>query len=159
MLMNISDLLAPDAVLASLKAQTKKQLLQELAVRAHLQTRLPEKRIFETLIERERLGTTGVGSGIAIPHGRMAGLTAITGVFARLENGIDYEAVDSQPVDLVFLLLAPENAGADHLKALARVSRLLRNQATCEKLRAAKSAEAIYAILTDQTGGSSSQAA
>lgn len=157
--MNISDLLAPDAVLASLKAQTKKQLLQDLAARAHLQTRLPEKRIFETLIERERLGTTGVGAGIAIPHGRMAGVTAITGVFARLESGIDYAAVDSQPVDLVFMLLAPEDAGADHLKALARVSRLLRNQVTCEKLRAAKSAEAIYAILIDQTGGSSSQAA
>ena len=157
--MHISDLLAPDAVLAALKAQTKKQLLQELAARAHLQTRLPEKRIFETLIERERLGTTGVGSGIAIPHGRMAGVNAITGVFARLENAIDYEAVDSQPVDLVFMLLAPENAGADHLKALARVSRLLRNQGVCEKLRAAQSAQAIYAILTDQTGGSSSQAA
>ena len=157
--MNISDLLAPDGVLAPLKAQSKKQLLQELAARAHAQTRLPEKNIFETLIERERLGTTGVGAGIAIPHGRMAGLATITGVFARLENGIDYDAVDSQPVDLVFMLLAPENAGADHLKALARVSRLLRNQPVCEKLRAAKSAEAIYAILTDQTGGSSSQAA
>jgi PTS system nitrogen regulatory IIA component len=157
--MNISDLLAPDAVLPAVRAQNKKQLLQELAARAHLLTRLSEKRIFETLIERERLGTTGVGSGIAIPHGRMEGVANITGVFARLENGIDYEAVDSQPVDLVFMLLAPENAGADHLKALARVSRLLRNQPTCEKLRAAKTAEAIYAILTDQTGGSSSQAA
>jgi PTS system nitrogen regulatory IIA component len=155
--MNISDLLAPDAVIPALKAQTKKQLLQELAARAALQTRLPEKRIFETLIERERLGTTGVGQGIAIPHGRMADVTRITGVFARLEGGIDYEAVDSQPVDLVFMLLAPENAGADHLKALARVSRLLRNQATCEKLRAAGTAEAIYAILTDLS--SSSQAA
>jgi nitrogen PTS system EIIA component len=156
--MNISDLLAPEAVLASLKAQTKKQLLQELAVRAHARTNLPEKQIFETLNERERLGTTGVGAGIAIPHGRMAGATGITGVFARLENAIDYEAVDGQPVDLVFMLLAPENAGADHLKALARVSRLLRNQQICEKLRAAQSAEALYAILIDQTG-SSSQAA
>jgi PTS system nitrogen regulatory IIA component len=158
-LMNISDLLSPDAVLPALKAQNKKQLLQELAQRAALQTRLPEKRIFETLIERERLGTTGVGQGIAIPHGRMAGADRITGVFARLESPIDYEAVDSQPVDLVFMLLAPENAGADHLKALARVSRLLRNQAICEKLRAASSAEAIYAILTEHNGGSSSQAA
>jgi len=155
--MNISDLLAPEAVLASLKAQNKKQLLQELAARAHARTGLPEKQIFETLIERERLGTTGVGSGIAIPHGRMA--ASITGVFARLESPIAYDAVDGQPVDLIFMLLAPENAGADHLKALARVSRLLRNQQTCEKLRAAKSAEALYAILTDQTGGSSSQAA
>lgn len=156
--MNISDLLAPEAVLASLKAQTKKQLLQELAVRAHARTQLPEKQIFETLNERERLGTTGVGAGIAIPHGRMAGVASITGVFARLESAIDYEAVDGQPVDLIFMLLAPENAGADHLKALARVSRLLRNQAICEKLRSAQSAEALYAILIDQTG-SSSQAA
>jgi PTS system nitrogen regulatory IIA component len=155
--MNISDLLAPEAVIPALKAQTKKQLLQELAARAASQTKLPEKRIFETLIERERLGTTGVGAGIAIPHGRMAGVTRITGVFARLEGGLDYEAVDGQPVDLVFMLLAPENAGADHLKALARVSRLLRNQTLCEKLRAAATAEAIYAILTDR--GSSSQAA
>ena len=156
--MNISDLLAPEAVLASLKAQTKKQLLQELAARAHARTNLSEKQIFETLNERERLGTTGVGAGIAIPHGRMAGATTITGVFARLESAIDYEAVDGQPVDLVFMLLAPENAGADHLKALARVSRLLRNQQTCEKLRSAQSSEALYAILIDQTG-SSSQAA
>src|ERR1700761_5492616 len=155
--MNISDLLAPEAVLASLKAQNKKQLLQELAARAPARTGLPEKQIFETLIERERLGTTGVGSGIAIPHGRMAGATTITGVFAKLEGGIDYEAVDSQPVDLVFMLLAPENAGADHLKALARVSRLLRNQVACEKLRSASTAEAIYAVLTDR--GPSSQAA
>jgi PTS system nitrogen regulatory IIA component len=155
--MNISDLLAPDAVIPALKAQSKKQLLQELAVRAAAQTKLPEKRIFETLVERERLGTTGVGAGIAIPHGRMAGVTRIAGVFARLEGGLDYEAVDGQPVDLVFMLLAPENAGADHLKALARVSRLLRNQSLCEKLRAASTTEAIYALLTDRS--SSSQAA
>src|SRR5471032_3601663 len=108
-MMNISDLLAPEAVIPSLKAQNKKQLLQELAARAATQVRLPEKRIFETLIERERLGTTGVGQGVAIPHGRMAGISEITGVFARLESAIDYEAVDSQPVDLVFMLLAPEN--------------------------------------------------
>jgi len=157
--MNISDLLAPDAIIPALKAQSKKQLLQELAARAHAQTRLPERRIFETLIERERLGTTGVGQGIAIPHGRMPEATTITGIFARLENPIDYDAVDSQPVDLVFMLLAPENAGADHLKALARVSRLLRNQATCEKLRAANTAEALYAILTGSTGGAGERAA
>jgi len=155
--MNISDLLAPEAVIPALKAQGKKQLLQELASRAASLTGLPEKRIFETLTERERLGTTGVGSGIAIPHGRMASVARIIGVFARLEGALDYEAVDGQPVDLVFMLLAPEDAGADHLKALARVSRLLRNQSLCEKLRAAGTAEAIYAILTDR--GSSSQAA
>ena len=150
--MNISDLLAPDAVMPALKIQTKKQLLQELAAKAHAVTRLPERRILEALVERERLGSTGVGSGIAIPHARLHEDAAIAGVFVRLETPIDYEAVDSQPVDLVFMLLARESAGADHLKALARVSRLLRNAATCEKLRAATTAEALYAILTAQNG-------
>ena len=111
------------------------------------------------LTERERLGTTGVGQGIAIPHGRLADLEKIVGVFARLDTPIDYDAVDKQPVDLVFMLLAPEGAGADHLKALARVSRLLRNQAACEKLRAAKTAEALYAILTEPAAGANSVAA
>lgn len=157
--MNISDLLTPEAVLSGLKVQSKKQLLQELSARAHAQTGIPERRIFETLIERERLGTTGVGQGIAIPHGRIADAKKITGVFARLDTPIDYEAVDSQPVDLIFMLLAPQDAGADHLKALARVSRLLRSQAACEKLRAATSAEALYAILTQTNTGASSQAA
>ena len=157
--MNISDLLAPDAVFASLKVQSKKQLLQELAARAALITRIPERRILETLVERERLGTTGVGQGIAIPHGRLADIKKIAGLFARLETPIDYDAVDNQPVDLVFLLLAPEGAGADHLKALARASRLLRNQAATEKLRAAKTPEALYAILTEPTTGTGAQAA
>jgi PTS system nitrogen regulatory IIA component len=157
-LMNIADLLVPDAVIPGLKVQSKKQLLQDLAARAHALTRLSERRIFETLVERERLGTTGVGAGIAIPHGRMVEAKAITGIFTRLENGIDYEAVDSQPVDLVFMLLAPENAGADHLKALARVSRLLRDKAVCEKLRAAKSPEALYSILTGDKNGTATAA-
>jgi len=157
--MNISDLLKPSAVIASLKVQGKKHLLQELSARAAQVTHLPERKIFETLTERERLGTTGVGQGIAIPHGRLADIDEIAGVFARLETPIDYDAVDNQPVDLVFMLLAPEGAGADHLKALARVSRLLRNQSATEKLRAAKSAEALYAILTDTTGLTGAQAA
>jgi nitrogen PTS system EIIA component len=150
--MNISDLLAPDSVVAALKVQSKKQLLQELASRAAAITNHAERRIFETLVERERLGTTGVGQGVAIPHGRLSDLKNIAGLFVRLDSPIDYSSVDNQPVDLVFMLLAPEGAGADHLKALARVSRLLRNQATCEKLRAARSAEAIFAILTEPTG-------
>jgi nitrogen PTS system EIIA component len=157
--MNITDLLQPAAVIASLKVQGKKQLLQELAARAAQLVRQSDRKIFETLMERERLGTTGVGQGIAIPHGRLADLTNIVGVFARLETPIDYDAVDHQPVDLVFMLLAPEGAGADHLKALARVSRLLRNQTATEKLRAAKTQEALYAILTDTTGGAGAQAA
>jgi PTS system nitrogen regulatory IIA component len=157
--MEIYDLLTPGSVIATLKAQSKKQLLQELAARAAPLTGLPERRVFETLSERERLGTTGVGQGIAIPHGRLMGLTKITGLFARLETPIDYDAVDNQPVDLVFLLLAPEQAGADHLKALARVSRLLRNQTVCEKLRAANKPEALYAILTEPSVGPNTQAA
>jgi PTS system nitrogen regulatory IIA component len=157
--MNISDLLKPEAVVATLKVNGKKQLLQELSARAAALVRQPERKIFETLMERERLGTTGVGQGIAIPHGRLADLPSIAGLFIRLEQPIDYAAVDNQPVDLVFMLLAPEGAGADHLKALARVSRLLRNQQVTEKLRAAKSAEAIYAILTDTTGSAGAQAA
>jgi PTS system nitrogen regulatory IIA component len=158
--MEITDLLAPEAVLSSVKAQGKKQLLQEMAERVAPICGVPERRIFETLIERERLGSTGMGQGIAIPHGRLAGLNKIVGMFARLETPIAYDAVDNQPVDLVFLLLAPEGAGADHLKALARVSRLLRNQQTCEKLRAAKDPEVLYALLTEKTnGGASSQAA
>jgi PTS system nitrogen regulatory IIA component len=159
--MEIVDLLAPEAVLPALKAAGKKQLLQDLAHHAARQTQIPERRIFETLIERERLGSTGMGQGIAIPHGRINGLGKISGVFARLESPVAYEAVDDQPVDLVFLLLAPQSAGADHLKALARVSRLLRNQATCEKLRAATRPEVLYALLTEPTNGgaSSSQAA
>jgi PTS system nitrogen regulatory IIA component len=157
--MQISDLLSPEGVLASLKAKDKKALLRDLADKAAFLTRVPSARILETLTERERLGTTGVGQGIAIPHGRLADITKITGVFARLETPIEYEAVDNQPVELVFMLLAPEGAGADHLKALARVSRLLRNQSACEKLRKAANAEALYAILTEPSGGASSVAA
>jgi len=157
--MTITDLLAPEAVIPALKVQGKKQLLQELAERAAALTHLPERRIFETLVERERLGTTGMGQGIAIPHGRLAGIARITGLFARLDPAIGYEAVDDQPVDLVFLLLAPEGAGADHLKALAGVSRLLRNQTVCEKLRATSDPQVLYALLTQHANGSASQAA
>lgn len=158
--MDIVDLLAPEAVLPAVKAQGKKQLLQELADHAAKITGLPERRIFETLIQRERLGSTGMGQGIAIPHGRLAGLSKIVGVFARLDTPISYEAVDNQPVDLVFLLLAPDGSGGDHLKALARVSRLLRNHAACEKLRAASKPEVLYALLTEPSnGGTNSQAA
>ena len=158
--MELSELLVPEAVVASLKVANKKQLLQELSSRAAALTKISEGRINEILTERERLGSTGMGQGIAIPHGRVPGLDKIVGMFAQLENPIPYDAVDDQPVDLVFLLLAPEGAGADHLKALARVSRLLRNQAVCEKLRAAKKSEVLYALLTEPTnGGTSSQAA
>lgn len=152
--MDLSDLVSPQGVISPLRVASKKQLLQELAGKAAPLAGLAERDIFETLLERERLGTTGVGHGIAIPHGKIAGLTRIHGMFARLDTAIDFEAIDDQPVDLVFLLLAPEGAGADHLKALARVSRLLRNQAICEKLRGAEDRSAIYAILTEPSASS-----
>jgi PTS system nitrogen regulatory IIA component len=157
--MQISDLLSPEGVLPSLKVKDKKQLLHHLAEKASQITRVPQARILETLVERERLGTTGVGQGIAIPHGRLTEIKKISGIFAKLDTPIEYEAVDNQPVELVFMLLAPEGSGADHLKALARVSRLLRNQAACEKLRKATTAEALYAILTEPSGSASSVAA
>jgi len=147
--MEIADLLTPDAVMAHMKAASKKQVLQELAQRAAQVTKLAERRIFETLMEREKLGSTGMGQGIAIPHGRVPGVEKMTGLFAQLDQPVDFDAMDDQPVDLVFLLLAPEDAGADHLKALARVSRLLRNQAVCEKLRAAPQPATLYALLTE----------
>jgi len=148
--MDIVDLVTPDAVIASLKATGKKQALQELAKKAAELTGQHERAILDVLVERERLGTTGVGGGIAIPHGKLAGLARMQGVFARLERPIDFEAIDEQPVDLIFLLLAPGGAGADHLKALARVSRLLRDRKICDKLRGSETPEAIYALLTEQ---------
>ncbi len=145
--MEISDLLKPDSVVI-LKTTSKKQVLQELAKTASQITDISERKIFDTLLERERLGTTGVGNGIAIPHGKLSDLTDLHGVFARLDKPVDFEAIDDEPVDLVFLLLAPEQAGADHLKALARVSRLLRDPATCEKLRGATNTDGLYMLLT-----------
>ncbi len=149
--MDIAELVKPEGVIADLKACSKKQALQELAERAAGIVGLHERVIFDTLLERERLGTTGVGQGIAIPHGKLAGLDRLHGLFARLKRPIDFDAIDDQPVDLIFLLLAPEEAGADHLKALARVSRLLRDKRFCEKVRGSESAEAIYALLTESS--------
>ena len=152
--MTLDDLLSPDSVFARVRAAGKKQLLQDLAGRMQKIARAPERSIFEALLERERLGTTGVGQGVAIPHAKLPGLTRIHGLFARLEEPIDFEAIDDQPVDLVFLLLAPEGAGADHLKALARVSRLLRHKETVEKLRATTDPAALYALLSEPAASS-----
>jgi PTS system nitrogen regulatory IIA component len=121
--MDLSDLIRPEAVVGSLKANSKKQAIQAIAERAAVLTGLEEREIFDTLLQREKLGSTGVGGGIAIPHGKLARLDRIFGLFARLPKPIDFEALDDQPVDLLFLLLAPEGAGADHLKALARIAR------------------------------------
>ena len=154
--MEIADLLSPAGVVANLKATSKKQALQELSRIAAEVTGLHERTIFDVLLERERLGTTGIGNAIAIPHGKLSNLDKLHGIFARLERPIDFDSIDEQPVDLIFLLLAPESAGADHLKALARVSRLLRDSSACEKLRGTDDSEALYALLIED---SSSQAA
>ncbi|MEJ1157265.1 PTS IIA-like nitrogen regulatory protein PtsN [Prosthecomicrobium sp. N25] len=146
--MDLSDLLSLPAVMTGLKAVSKKQAFQEIAARAAIVTGLPERAVFDTLLQRERLGSTGVGRGIAIPHGRLERLPALVGLFAKLDRPVDFEALDDQPVDLIFVLLAPEGAGADHLKALARVARVLRDPAIVAKLRAASDPAALYSVLT-----------
>ncbi|MFN3658433.1 MAG: PTS IIA-like nitrogen regulatory protein PtsN [Pseudolabrys sp.] len=146
--MTLTDLIAPNAILPALKVNNKKQALQELAARAAELTGQNEKAILEILLQREKLGSTGVGNGIAIPHGKLAKLGRLFGLFARLERPIDFEALDGQPVDLVFLLLAPEAAGADHLKALARVARLLRDPEITRRLRESRDSDAIFAVLS-----------
>lgn len=145
----MSDLLTPDTVFADLPGTSKKQILQELAKLAARKTGLAERDIFDVLMAREQLGTTGVGLGVAIPHGKFKDLKRIYGFFARLRKPVDFDAVDDQKVDLMFLLLVPEDAGAEHLKALARVSRLLRNEAVCEKLRGSDGRDSLIALLTD----------
>jgi len=152
--MSLKDLLNADAILPSLKVNSKKQALQELSEKAGLVSGIASREIFDALLQRERLGSTGVGNGIAIPHGKLAKAGRIFGVFARLERPIDYEALDGAPVDLMFLLIAPETAGADHLKALARTARLFRDPGVTAKIRATRDAAAIYTMLTQ---GSSSQ--
>ncbi len=147
--MDLSDLISVNAILPSLKVQSKKHVLQELSSLAAGLTELTEHDIFDILLQRERLGSTGVGQGIAIPHGKLPGLNGIIGLFARLQQPIDFEAIDGEPVDLVFLLLAPESAGADHLKALARISRFLRLSSTVKSLRDAGTSEDIQAIFTE----------
>jgi PTS system nitrogen regulatory IIA component len=145
--MDISNLINMDAIFPQLKVSSKKQLLQELGNIAKNKIKKPVQEIATILMERERLGSTGVGYGVAIPHGRFTELDKIFGVFAKLEKPVNYDALDNQPVDLVFLLLVPEKAGASYLKALAKISRILRDQSVCEKLRGADSGDAIYAIL------------
>ncbi|MBS0240640.1 MAG: PTS IIA-like nitrogen regulatory protein PtsN [Proteobacteria bacterium] len=147
--MDLGDLLKPEGVFAALKVKNKKQALQELAGKAARITGLDERTIFDNLLQRERLGSTAVGRGIAIPHARLTGLDRIATVFAQLDEAIDFDAPDNEAVDLVFVLLAPEQAGADHLKALARISRVLRDPQTLEKLRAARDRAALFAVLTE----------
>ncbi|NND49570.1 MAG: PTS IIA-like nitrogen regulatory protein PtsN [Rhizobiales bacterium] len=147
--MEISDILTAKDVIASLDASSKKQALQELANHAANATGLPGREIFNTLLQRERLGSTGIGHSIAIPHAKLEGIDKIHAVFARLSTPIEFDAVDNQPVDLLFLLIAPVGAGADHLKALSRVTRLLRDAELTTRLRSARDAVALHSVLTE----------
>jgi PTS system nitrogen regulatory IIA component len=153
---DIAELVAPDRVLVGLRPGSKRQLPQELADEAAATCGLDAKSILDLLIQREKLGTTGVGEGIAIPHAKVAGLPKLIGFFSRLAKPVDFDALDDKPVDLVFLLLAPEDAGADHLKALARIARILRDPALCAQLRQASDPRRALTLLT---GGPESHAA
>lgn len=147
--MLISDLLTPETIIADLKATSKKQALQEIASYAAKQLKLEDCAVLDVLLERERLGSTGVGRGVAIPHGKMVGLDKLYFLFARLSTPIAFDSTDGRPVDLMFLLLTPENAGGDHLTALAKVSRLLRDEKMCMLLRGSENAEAIYSAILE----------
>ncbi|MCX7630174.1 MAG: PTS IIA-like nitrogen regulatory protein PtsN [Geminicoccaceae bacterium] len=143
----MSALLAPDRVLLGLRATSKRQVLQSLAQAAARVTGVDASAILDALVQRERLGTTGLGGGIAIPHARIAELATPTAFFARLAKPVDFEAVDDQPVDIVFLLLVPEGAGADHLKVLARIARLLRDPDLLAELRRCEDRTRVHALL------------
>ncbi|MCE7028379.1 PTS IIA-like nitrogen regulatory protein PtsN [Jiella avicenniae] len=146
--MDVNTLIDPGAIMPDLRANSKKQVLQELAGKAAEITGISEREIFETILGREKLGSTGVGNGIAIPHGKLADLDRIVGLFARLSRPVDFDALDDQQVDIVFLLLAPQGSGADHLKALSKVARLLRNREIVDEIRATRDGNTIYALMT-----------
>lgn len=147
--MVLTDLLTADAIIPSLRVHSKKAAIQELCDRASTVSGLPGKNLVDAVLQREKLGSTGVGKGIAIPHGKVTACGRIFGVFARLERPIDFDALDGEPVDLAFLLVAPESAGADHLKALASIARLLRQPHVTAKLRVARDPATILSIMSD----------
>lgn len=149
--MHLSDILEPTSVKFASGLTSRKRLLQEMSDHFASEYNLEASEIFQALQNREDLGSTGVGNGIAIPHARSEQISSVVGLFYRLDKPIDYDAVDKQNVDLVFCLLAPKTAAAEHLRALALISRTLRNDAICEKLRANDSAGTLYTILTDVT--------
>lgn len=150
--MNIASLLPLTAVVADLSVRDKKQALKHLAAYGALRAPLPEREIYNVLSEREYVGCTGTGNGVCIPHGRFASLDQLYAFFARLKKPIDFGAADGKPVDLVFMLLSPANANTDHIKALATISRLLRDKALCEELRKAPDARTLHALLTNERG-------
>jgi PTS system nitrogen regulatory IIA component len=145
--MNIGDLLDRSAISVRVSATNKRKVLAVIAEIAARNFGLDAGDVLDALSEREAAGSTGVGHGVAVPHARLEGLERMRGVFVRLEQPVDFEAVDDQPVDLLFALFAPKNAGAEHLRALARVSRLLRQGELREQLRNARAADPVHALL------------
>ena len=154
--MELADILKPGAVKVIHSCTSKKRLFHDLGALSESAYGLPANDVMDALIERENLGPTGVGHGIALPHTRLRAVSGVVGLFLRLERPLNFDSVDRQPVDLVFSLLAPEDAGVEHLKALALVSRTLRNADTCAKLRANSNPSILYTLLTESA---SSQAA
>ena len=148
--MGLDDLLGPESVMFHVKACCKREALQNMAARAEKLTSIPQDEILSTILEREQLGSTAVGDGVAIPHGKLEALGKITGILATVERPISFDAPDGDDVDIIFLLLAPAQATAAHLKALARTSRLLRAPEARAAIRGAESAEALYAIASSE---------
>lgn len=142
----LKELVRQDCLLTGFKASSKKQVLQALADYAADRVGVPSASIFAALLEREKLGSTGVGRGVAIPHARLDGIEEITGIFARLETPVDFDSIDDHPVDLVFVILAPEDAGAAHLQALSRISRMFRRTEVLDQLRAAEDCTEIKTV-------------
>lgn len=158
--MLMSKILVPQAVMTLSGVASKKRMLQEITDRAERVYGLDATLVLPALIEREALGPTGVGRGVALPHARLSGLEDIRGLFVRLDKPVNYDAVDRQPVDLVFALFAPDGNGVDHLKALATVSRVLRDPSFCSALRANDDANKLYALMTsDETSRAAQSAA
>ncbi len=148
--MNISDIMTEKSVFVGIKANSKRDLLQEISAQAAQALNMDERTVFETLLERENLGSTGFGNGTALPHGRFENLKEVHALLFRLATPVEFDAIDGKPVDLVFVLLSPEDSGADHLTALAKLSRILKDEALCAKLRQMSDKTDIYALLNNE---------
>lgn len=149
--MELAHILQADMVFLDLKTNSKKQVLSEISKKLAQKVNKEETDIFQLILEREKLGSTGMGRGVAIPHARVDGLEDIIGAFARLDEAIEFDAIDDQPVNLIFMLLAPEKSGSNHLKALSTVSRTLRDRDFCEKLQNYNNAQDVYDLLVKQS--------
>lgn len=145
--MNVADIISKEAVLDNVQVNSKRELIQYLSEKIANVAGIDARSVFDSVWERENLGSTGYGDGVAFPHARIEGLTKVCGLFARLGDSVDFDALDGKPIDLVFMLVSPENSGADHLTALATLSRVLKTDGCCEKLRKAHSIDEIYATL------------